>query len=220
MIINLNKKAFYINAMLFFGLNCMNAQEQITAIAPSKMNVFYRGVENPVKIVSTSNFDSITANNGGKIWPVLAGQGNKNGEFIFTAVSTGTTEIKIYAGGKVISSETFRVKPVPSPEIKLMGQFANCGTFDFSKIQLAAIGGISCGIQGFDFDLNFVVISYELTGTNEGALKIASGSGDSISKDAKTILQNADPNTKVYIDVKVKEPDGKIRNMGASIKVK
>ena len=110
----------------------------------------------------------------------------------------------------------FRVKPLPKPELKVGGKFA---PQEMKRGELGMVSGLGAGANGFDFQANFIVMSYEVTGKAKGKLAQASGNGNNLAADAAAILKNADVNSKVYIDAKVKGPDGKVTSTTVGIKV-
>jgi len=108
------------------------------------------------------------------------------------------------------------VKPLPKPELKIGPKFA---PQEMKKSELAMVAGLGAGANGFDFQANYTVLSYEITGKARGKLAQEPGNGNNLSAAATAILKGADVNTKVYIDAKVKGPDGKITTATVSIKV-
>jgi hypothetical protein len=65
-----------------------------------------------------------------------------------------------------------------------------------------------------------VVLSYEVIGKVRGKIVPPTLiNGSSLSGDASTIFKGCDVNSKIYIDAKIKGPDGKITNVTQGIKV-
>ncbi len=188
-------------------------------VSADQMNVFYAGVPNPVTAAAAgiSPADiSVSANGAGVR---VAGKGNGKYEFTFT----GTGECMVSVSAKTkdgVKSQgppiKFRVKPLPKPELKIGPKFA---PQEMKKNELSMVAGLGAGANGFDFQANFVVQSYEVTGKAKGKLMQESGNGNNLSSAAAAILKGADVNTKVYIDAKVKGPDGKVTSTTVGIKV-
>jgi gliding motility-associated protein GldM len=188
-------------------------------VSADQMNVFYAGVPNPVTAsaagISPADISVNATGAGVKVTP----QGNGKYEFTFTGVGecnvsvSAKTKDGVKPQGPPIK---FRVKPLPKPEVKVGPKFAPA---EIKKNELAMVGGLGAGANGFDFQANFVVISYEITGKVKGKLQQEEGSGNNLSSAASAIFKGADVGTKVYIDAKVKGPDGKITGTTCGIKV-
>jgi gliding motility-associated protein GldM len=188
-------------------------------VSADQMNVFYAGVPNPVTAAAAgiSPADiSVSANGAGV---KVATKGNGKYEFTFTGVGDCMVSVSAKTKDGVKSQGPpikFRVKPLPKPELKIGPKFA---PQEMKKSELAMVGGLGAGANGFDFQANFAVISYEITGKSKGKLSQASGNGNNLAADASSILKGADVGTKVYIDAKVKGPDGKTTQTTVGIKV-
>jgi gliding motility-associated protein GldM len=193
------------------------------AVSAEQMNVFYVGVPNPVSVsaAGVSPTDLIVSPTGGGVRSTPKGAGAY--EFNFTTPGECVVNVssKSPSGpAKSQGSKKFRVKALPPPVATVGGQ---TGTIDMKKSQLSTIGGVGATAPGFDFKANFVVLSFEITGSIKGQTKIASCQGNSLSADAKQILSGAGIGSKIFIDgIKVKGPDGKISSNipGVVIKVK
>jgi gliding motility-associated protein GldM len=189
------------------------------SVSADQMNVFYAGVPNPVTAAAAgiSPADiSVSATGGGvRVTPKGAGKY----EFNFTGVGECMVSVSAKTKDGVKSQGPpikFRVKPLPKPELKIGGKFA---PQDMKKGELGMVSGLGAGANGFDFQANFIVMSYEVTGKAKGKLMQESGTGNNLSAGAAGILKGADVGTKVYIDAKVKGPDGKITSTTVGIKV-
>ena len=185
------------------------------AVSAEQMKVFYVGVDNPIlvsaagiaptdlKVTASGGGARLTPSGGGK----FMGRFTTPGECIISATD---------AKGKSQGTSKFKVKPLPKPELKIGGKFAPP---DLKKSELGLVGGLGAGANGFEFQANFIVLSYEITGKVKGKLAQASGNGNSLAGDASAILRGADVGSKVYIDAKIKGPDGKLTNVTTGIKV-
>lgn len=189
------------------------------AVSADQMNVFYAGVPNPVSAsaagISPADIQVSASGGGVRVTP------KGNGKFEFNFSSTGecmvTVSAKTKDGVKPQGPPLkFRVKPLPKPELKLGGKFA---PNELKKAELFNVAGLGAGASGFDFQANFIVMSYEVTGKVKGKLGQASGNGNNLSGEAANIVKNADVGTKVYIDAKIKGPDGKMTSVTTGIKV-
>jgi len=189
------------------------------SVSADQMNVFYAGVPNPVTAAAAGVAPadiSVTASGAG-VNVVSKGPG----KYEFNFSGTGECMVTVSAKGKdgvkpQGPAIKYRVKPLPKPELKLSGKFAPT---EMKKTDLGLIGGLAAGAAGFDLQANYVVISYEITGKAKGKIDTQAGSGNSLTDAAKSILKNADVSTKVFIDAKVKGPDGKVNPVTCAIKV-
>lgn len=190
------------------------------AVSPTKMNVFYIGVENPVDIsvagaAPTDVVPSITGG-GGSI--VSKGQGH----YIVKVTAAGTCKVnvsvKTKSGSKSMGSMEFRVKKVPSP----MASFANVtGDGKASKGELQQAAGLIPKLEDFVFDLKFPVVSWVMSMNVNGAFVDYPAQGASTTSQMKELLNRAKSGGKVLIEqVKVQAPDGVRSIPGCIIKVK
>ncbi|MFN8115387.1 MAG: GldM family protein [Bacteroidia bacterium] len=189
------------------------------SVSADQMNVFYAGVPNPVTAaaagISPQDISVNATGAGVRVTPKGAGK------YEFNFSGTGECMVSVSAKTKDgVKSQgppiKFRVKPLPKPELKIGGKFA---PQEMKKGELGMVSGLGAGANGFDFQANFVVLSYEVTGKAKGKLMQESGTGNNLSGAAASILKGADVGSKIYIDAKVKGPDGKITSTTVGIKV-
>jgi gliding motility-associated protein GldM len=190
------------------------------AVSADQMNVFYRGVVNPVSAgaagVSPSDIVITAVGAGVKFVPKA-----EAGKYDFTFAGTGDCMITVSKRGPdgvkpVGPPQKFRVKPLPKPEAKIGGKFA---PDEMKKGDLSTVGAIGAGANGFDFQANYIVQSYDIIGKVRGNVKTASGRGSNLEADAIAIFKGVDVNSKIYIDIKVKGPDGIMYSSTCGIKV-
>ena len=192
------------------------------AVSADQMNVFYAGVENPVTVsaggVSPTNLIVNPSGCG------VSKTGGAGGKFMFKFTSPGECNIAVSAktadGTKPQGTVKFRVKALPPPVASVGGK---SGFVDMPKAGLAAIGGMGANAPGFDFKANYVVLSFDVTGTIKGQTKFTSCQGNNMNADAKAILAGAGPGAKIFFDnIRVKKPDGVVVSgvPGVTIKVK
>ncbi|MBL7935399.1 MAG: hypothetical protein JNM51_06285, partial [Bacteroidia bacterium] len=189
------------------------------SVSADQMNVFYAGVPNPVTAAAAgiSPADiSVSATGAGV---KVASKGN--GKYEFTFSGTGECMVSVSAKTKDgVKSQgppvKFRVKPLPKPELKLGGKFA---PQELKKGELAMVSGLGAGANGFDFQANYVVMSWEVVGKVKGKLGSSAGNGNNLDATGKAVLAGADVGSKVYIDAKIKGPDGKVTSVTSAIKV-
>lgn len=187
-------------------------------VSADQMNVFYAGVPNPVTAaaagISPADISVSATGAGVKVAP----KGNGKYEFTFSGVGECMVSVSAKTKDGVKSQGPpikFRVKPLPKPELKLSGKFA---PQELKKSELSMISGLGAGANGFDFQANYVVLSWEVVGKNNGKLASAAGNGNNLDASAKNILSKIDVGSKVYIDAKIKGPDGKLTSVTSAVK--
>lgn len=188
-------------------------------VSADQMNVFYAGVPNPVTAaaagISPADISVSATGAGVRVTP------KGNGKYEFNFSGTGDCMVSVSAKTKDGTKSQgppikFRVKPLPKPELKLGGKFA---PQELKKSELGMISGLGAGANGFDFQANYVVMSWEVVGKANGKLGSSAGNGNNLDAMGKSVLAKADVGSKVYIDAKIKGPDGKITSVTSAIKV-
>ena len=185
-------------------------------ISPTKMNVFYIGVENPVSISAGGLSDaqlqpsitppaSIHRASGGRGWVVKVPAGLKNAKITISA----TVDKKI----KNLGAMEFRVKRVPSPIAKI----GNTEGGPINKNILLVSGAIIPNMpEDFEFDLNFEIVSFEFSMIRGGDIFTRVGRGNVFSDEMKNIVRSAKRGERVWVDkIKAKGPDGGIRQLNS-----
>lgn len=176
-------------------------------VSPTKMNVFYVGVDNPVSISvpgvpSDKIYPSI---NNGTIKPA------RGGGYIVKPKTPGkTAKIKVLAevngDRKLMGDMDFRVKTVPDPVPKIAGKAGGI----IGKNLLTAPGmAVIAEMEDFDFEMKFVVTEFSISTTLKGFNVEEKVKSYSISKKQKEIINAAPKGRKIYIEgIKAVGPDG------------
>jgi gliding motility-associated protein GldM len=180
-------------------------------VSPTKMNVFYVGVDNPVSV-------SIAGVPGDKIFPTITNgtiRKQRDGEFIVNPKRPGNSLISVSAeidgDRKRMGVSPFRVKALPDPTIQVAGKKGG-------KIQrnvFSAQAGVFAVMEDFDFDLEFKIIEFTVSTTDKGGYFIGETTkGNIFTKAQKGLLKNLRRGQRVNIeDVKAIGPDGSVRNL-------
>ena len=180
-------------------------------VSPTKMNVFYVGVENPVSI-------SIAGIPGDKISPSITNgviRKQRDGEFIVLPKRPGNSLITVTADiegtRKNMGVAQFRVKGLPDPVVQVAGKKGG-------KIQrnvLAAQTGVFAVMENFDFDLEFKITEFTVSTTDRGGYTIdASTKGNVFTKQQLDLIKNLRKSQRINIeDVKAVGPDGSVRSL-------
>lgn len=184
-------------------------------IAPTKMNVLYLGVDNPMEIsvpgVSPDKI-SATINNKGSI--------KKEGSGYIVRPGSGTTcDITVLAtgeGGKKQSmgSRQFRVKQVPPPTPMLMvnaRDWKNYKERGIEKNLLSNIIGLKAEMVDFDFDLSYKVVGFKLSATIQGFLQEQESKSNRFTDGQKKIIVNLRSNSQIALtNIKAVGPSGNV----------
>lgn len=149
-------------------------------VSPTKMNVFYIGVENPVDISSAGIPDEkLTPKiNIGKLYKNEAGNGwlvkvDKKPQGNVEAIISVTAEID--GEIKKMGEMNFRLKKVPPPTAKVAGVME--GNVDRDDLLFAPVV-IAEKAEGFDFDLSFTIVSFDMVmSVGENSIRNSSNSG-------------------------------------------
>jgi len=190
------------------------------AISPTKMNVFYIGVENPVDIsvagAAPTDVTATIAGGGGSV--INKGQGHYIVKVTQPGECTVNVSIKTKTGSKSMGSMKFRVKKVPSPLASYAGV---TGDGKVSKGELMQATGVIPKLEDFVFDLKFPVVSWVMSMNVNGAFVDYPAQGPGTTSQMKELLNRAKSGGKVLIEqVKIQAPDGVRSIPGCVIKVK
>ena len=184
-------------------------------VSPTKMNVFYIGVDNPVEV-------SVPGVPPGDVSPFLSGGGSivrRGNSYVVRVKGPQGKKVRVGANAKLsgqnknMGSKEFRVKKVPDPTAKIGG--SKGGTV--AKNWLAAQTGVQAVLDNFDFDLRFNVIGFTVSATDAGGyVQEAKANSARFSAAQQRLLMAVKSKRKVYIeDIKAKGPDGTVRDLGS-----
>jgi gliding motility-associated protein GldM len=179
-------------------------------VSPTKMNVFYAGLDNPVSIsvpgISASNLKvdisigSITPTKDGYIVKI-----DKVG-----AKPVITVSAMIDKTLKVIGTSPFRVKRVPDPVASVAGKIDGVIT----KNELLAQQGVLAKIPDFDFEMNFTVTSFVVSTIKASFVMDEPTKGNRFSQKQIDLMKGLTPGSRLYIEsIVVKGDDGITRNL-------
>ncbi|MCQ2975171.1 MAG: hypothetical protein MJ211_10245 [Bacteroidales bacterium] len=182
------------------------------SVSPTKMNVFYIGVDNPVEIQASG----VPAE---KINASLAGAGSitrKGGANWVVRVKTpGKVNIRCSAqvdgGTKDFGSKEFRVKSVPDP-IAMVG---NLGDGQSVSKSLLTSQFVRAELKDFDFDLKFKITKFSVSANVKGFEKTAHSQSASFTSEQKSLINGLPQNSRVYLEgITAVGPDGTPRKLG------
>lgn len=192
--------------------------EASAVISPTKMNVFYRGVKNPVSIsVSGVPKENLQAEitkgrirRGGEDWEVEPGPGPEN-EIVTVRVSA-----KVDNAMRFMGEMPFRVKDVPDPIAEVAGKYQ--GAIGISELTRA--GGVKASLKNFDFDLEFTVTEFTVSAVLSGGFteNVTAKSSEFSREQVDKILSKVKTGQRVTFDnIKAVGPDGKTRTLNSIV---
>ena len=189
--------------------------ERSVAISPTKMNVFYIGVDNPVEI-------SAAGVNSTSIKPTMGGKGGgsikKNGDGTYNVRVTKPTlkgefaKINVSADG-MNASKDFRVKRIPDPTPMIgrnKGGAMGSGELKISK-------GIFPVLESFDFEAKCDIVGFTTVfAAKRKDIEVVKNPGWKWSSDVRKLISKAKPGDRFIFDnIKCKCPgDPAPRNIG------
>jgi gliding motility-associated protein GldM len=188
----------------------MVAKPNIT-VSPTAMNVFYRGLDNPVEVsapgVALEQL-KVTIDNGslsgskGK-YTVRPGNG-REANVIVSAELNGQS--------KKLGQMSFRVKDVPDPKPYFAGK---TGSDNVSIVDLKAAQAVFAKMENFEFDLKFDIVSFTMSMNYKGNLLEKDSNSNRLTGEMVDLVKAAaSKGAKVFIEkIKAKGPDGKIRDL-------
>ncbi len=184
-------------------------------ISPTKMNVFYEGVENPVEIsvpgIPSENLRvSIPANaritRRGNGYIVQPSSGSAGREAIITVAA------RVNDSDRNLGRKTFRIKRVPDPIAKVNDQRG--GTIP--KALLVAQLGVAADMENFEFDLQFKVTQFAVSTIRNGYVVDASSNSNLFTDEQKDLIRGTVRGQRVFIqDIQAVGPDGRNRSLGS-----
>lgn len=176
-------------------------------VAPTKMNVFYANVDNPVSISASGIPESqisadITTGTikraaDGKTWIVRVPLGQK-----------ATVNVR-HNDGKAtrnMGSAEFRIKRVPDPKAYI----ANTDGGPVQKSMLLASRALIPKMpDDFDFDLNFEIVSFTFVGVRGGDIFEDNATGNRLTEKMQTFISNSKRGQRIWLEnIMAKGPDG------------
>lgn len=202
--------------ILFLGISCVNGQNAdekvVTAIAPTKMNVLYVGIENPINIAvsgyESSEIELEILDNAGEIF-------GKNGNYNIIPKNPGLIVLVVRAKGNIVQEAKFRAKTIPDPFAMLNRKTGG----QITKEDLLKQEEIKIMLANFDFDVKFEVVGFSVSTTNRKGYTLAvSSDSNKISKSQKDLIKTVEPRSKIiFDDISVKGPDGNISKVSPMV---
>jgi gliding motility-associated protein GldM len=178
-------------------------------VSAKQMNVFYRGVDNPVEVsvpgvspqqmnVTCTGCETFNKTSDGE-WNVRPANGKTANINVSANINGNNTNM---------GSKEFRVKIIPDPTPSFNGKRPYDQTISLGDA--AAASGLRAAMENFDFPVTPQVVSWSITVASGGVLKDFVCSSSSINQDAVAAIKKARKGDKIFIEgIKCKMPDGR-----------
>jgi len=196
-----------------FSAEYMIAEGSV-AVSPTKMNVFYLSVDNPVEISVSGvagNKIRASASNG-----VLEQRGNSY-NIIPRRIGNCMITVSAEIDGRWanVGTKEFRVKAVPDPVATIGGQK---GGIMAKNVLMAQAGVMATMPQDFEFDLKFNVTQYTVGTVVQGFLQERPIRGAAFNQEIRNLINNVPRGNQVTInEIKAVGPDGIVRDLNSII---
>jgi gliding motility-associated protein GldM len=187
--------------------------EPNVVISPTKMNVFYEALENPVEIsvpgVSSSqldvNFGNATYTKRGEVYIVKPKPGFAGGK------STVTVFADINGKRQRLGSKEFRIKPLPLP----YATFAGKREGKVRKNLLLSQSGVFAEMgDDFDFELEYKVTQFQVATVRNGFYVNEFSNSNKVTDEQMDLIQGTSRGSRVIIEeIKAIGPDGRNRKL-------
>jgi gliding motility-associated protein GldM len=184
-------------------------------VSPTKMNVLYIGVDNPMEI-------SVPGVGQNDVAASLEGAGTLKKDpanpssYIANVTAVGKCKVNVTAkiDGKMqpMDGKEFRIKRIPDPVPTLGGKLKGGNS---QPGQIKAQSGVVPLLENFDFEARFNVISFQMVFSSKGEIFKEEVQGPMFSPKMKGFLDRAKPKDIIFIDeIKVVGPDKQPRKLG------
>ncbi len=190
--------------------------EANATISATGMNVFYRGIANPVAIsaggVAERDVDArISSGNLSRkspgVYSVMPGvQGDK---------ATISVYANVDGSRRLMGNMDFRVLPLPTPDAIVEGIRGSEGALTVGSLSRLKL--VEARAKDFVFEVDYEVVSFEVAFQGQGGMwSTMSSSNQSFTNQQKQLFQQLKSGQRVMIEkIKATGPDGVIRNLNS-----
>ena len=177
----------------------------MAVVSPTKMNVFYRGVPNPIEISvpGYSPEDLTVSGTNVTLKRIKAGQY----EATVRDKAKGDAKITVKADGRTIGKPIeFRLKRIPSPVASINGKKEGV----MSKGKLSKAQGIAASLSNFPFDLKYKVESFDVRLTDGEYTRTIKVKGNKFNAEVREKILKLKPGSDIsFTNIRAKGPDGR-----------
>jgi gliding motility-associated protein GldM len=177
------------------------------SVSPTKMNVLYIGVDNPISITAGVGAEKINASftGGGDIHRV------SGPNWVVNPKNPGEQKVNVIIEGKS-TPVTFRVRYLPDPAAFVGPKRGG----SMPSADFKAMRGVIAKLVDCEFESSFKVVSYQVgaLGGKYPTYQFAKNMGNLWSGAAGDIINGAGPGTSIFFDqIRVVGPDGREREL-------
>ena len=177
----------------------------MAVVSPTKMNVFYRGVPNPIEVSVPGYSPEDLSVSGSNVTLKRI----KPGQYEATVrdKAKGDAKITVKANDRTIGKPIeFRLKRIPSPTASINGKKEGV----MSKGKLSKAQGIAASLTNFPFDLKYTVESYDVRLTDGEYTKTIKVKGNKFTTEVKEKILKLKPGSDIsFTNIRAKGPDGR-----------
>jgi len=182
-------------------------------VAPTAMNVVYRGLENPIQVAvpGVKVEDMVVHISNASVYGDLGtylvrpGKGKECRVTVKKLVGTDTVEV---------GTSVFRIKNVPNPKPYFAGN-TGTGNFTVQRKKLLAAQGVIAKMENFEFDIKFSVRNFMCKTTTGGRVNSFAGNGPRVTAEMKEEFKKMRSGDRIVIrNIKASGPDGSVRDLG------
>ena len=192
--------------------NTFTVAPPAVSVSATKMNVVYRGINNPIAVGGGVGGEiSATASSGS-----LTRTGN--GTYNLLPGAADEVTISVSSGGSSLGSMKFRVKDLPKPTALIR----NVQNGLVSKSALLAANRVEAEMKDFDFEgVKYDVVGYTFRyKTKSGTTKEAKANGGAFTDEMKTAISGSNVgDTFLFTAIQVRGNDGKVKTLDTPIGV-
>ena len=166
--------------------------ERAVTVAADKMNVLYRGVENPISVVAAGipTTEMRVSAEGVRL------ERKGNGKFLAVPQGVNQATITVSGGGLPPTTFEYRVKRIPDPVVKLGNLLGGHVPVAHFKVQQ----GLIPHLLDFEFDAKAKISSFELVRLRDGDAATAKNHGGRFGSAAQRLVDNAERGDIFYFD--------------------
>jgi len=190
--------------------------ESNATVSATGMNVFYRGIPNPVEISvgGVAERDVIAQISSGSIKRVGAGTYQ-----VRPGVGKENATISVFANidgqRKLMSRALFRVYDLPKPDAKIEGIQGSEGALSVGS--LSRLQNVRAEAEDFVFEVEYKVESFEVAFSGSGGIWSSLPSdSDRFTSEQKNLFRQLRAGQRIMVEkIKASGPDGVIRNLNS-----
>jgi len=195
-------------------------QRPSATVAPTKMNVFYIGVDNPVSVsVPGVPPEQVSVSMTGGTIRASRGRDASGDWTHIVRPDAGARDAVVRVSANIDGSSrsmgqaSFRVRRVPDP----VAYIANTREGNVSSAALVAAGGLIPRLDNFEFDMNFTITSFTfLMSVPGGDIQEARSGSNRLTPEMTQMLQRARRGQRVWFEnISARGPDGSTRQLSA-----